>query len=121
MSGQFEESEVVTVVKRSFVVERQLRKKYRCRCKQNVVTAPGSTKLQRGGRYSVEFAVEVAVSKYLDHLPLERQVRMMQREGLEIDSQPDPVGPAERAGAAPGAGVRSLGGTGSGRSGDPRR
>jgi transposase len=87
MSGQFEESEVVTVVKRSFVVERQLRKKYRCRCNQNVVTAPGSTKLQPGGRYSVEFAVEVAVSKYLDHLPLERQVRMMRREGLEIDSQ----------------------------------
>jgi transposase len=37
--------------------------------------------------HSVEFAVEVAVSKYLDHLPLERQVRMMRREGLEIDSQ----------------------------------
>ena len=29
----------------------------------------------------------MAISKYLDHLPLERQVRMMRREGLEIDSQ----------------------------------
>jgi hypothetical protein len=53
MSGQFGESEVVTVVKRSFVVERQLRKRYRCRCNQNVVTASGSTKLQPGVRYSV--------------------------------------------------------------------
>ncbi|HSF17609.1 MAG TPA: IS66 family transposase [Vicinamibacteria bacterium] len=87
MSGQYEESEVVTVVKRSFVIERQLRKKYRCRCNANVVTAPAAPKLQPGGRYSVEFGVEVAVSKYLDHLPLERQVRMMRREGLEIDSQ----------------------------------
>jgi transposase len=111
---------VVTVVKRSFVVERQLRKKYRCRCNQNVVTAPGSTKLQPGGRYSVEFGVDVAVNKYLDHLPLERQVRMMRREGLEIDSQ-TPVGPAERAGAAPRAGVRSLGSAGAGRSGESTR
>ncbi len=87
MPGQFEESEVVTVIKRSFVIERQLRKKYRCRCNANVVTAPAATKLQPGGRYSVEFGVDVAVSKYLDHLPLERQVRMMRREGLEIDSQ----------------------------------
>ena len=87
MKGQFEESEVVTVVQRSFVVECQRRQKYRCRCNQNVVTAPGPKKLQPGGRYSAEFAVEVAVSKYLDHLPLERQVRMMRREGLDIDSQ----------------------------------
>jgi transposase len=87
MTGQYEDSEVVTVVKRSFVLERYRRKKYRCRCNANVVTAPAAAKLQPGGRYSVEFGVDVAISKYLDHLPLERQVRMMRREGLEIDSQ----------------------------------
>jgi transposase len=65
-----------------------------------VVTAPGPEKLIPGGRYTVEFAVEVAVGKYTDHLPLERQVRMMAREGLEVDS-PDPVGPSSRAGDAP--------------------
>jgi hypothetical protein len=52
-----------------------------------VVTAPGPEKLIPGGRYTVEFAVEVAVGKYTDHLPLERQVRMMAREGLEVNSQ----------------------------------
>jgi len=31
--------------------------------------------------------VEVAIDKYLDHLPLERQARRMAREGLTIDSQ----------------------------------
>ena len=31
--------------------------------------------------------MEVATSKYLDHLPLERQARIMKREGLQIDSQ----------------------------------
>jgi len=34
---------------------------------------------RRGRRYSADFAVEVAISKYLDHLPLERQVRIMRR------------------------------------------
>ena len=29
----------------------------------------------------------VAVAKYADHLPLERQVRMMAREGLIVESQ----------------------------------
>jgi transposase len=40
-----------------------------------------------GGCYAPEFAVGVAVAKYADHLPLERQVRMMAREGLRVDSQ----------------------------------
>ncbi len=55
-------------------------------------TAPGPLRLAarpdaRGARYAPEFAIEVAVGKYLDHLPLERQVRIMRREGLTIDSQ----------------------------------
>lgn len=87
MGDQCEESEEITVVQRRFVVMKQRRQKYRCRCNASVVTAPGPLKLQEGARYSVEFAVEVAAGKYIDHLPLERQVRIMHREGLEIDSQ----------------------------------
>jgi len=52
-----------------------------------VVTAPGPLKLTPGGRYSPEFAVHVAESKYLDHLPLERQARAMGRKCLDIDAQ----------------------------------
>lgn len=87
MKGQFEESEEITVVQREFKLVKHLRKKYRCACNACVVTAPGPLKLQAGGRYSIEFAVEVAAAKYLDHLPLERQVRMMTREGLVVSSQ----------------------------------
>jgi len=87
MKGQFEESEWITVIHREFRRERIRQKKYRCSCNANVVTAPGPEKLIPGGRYTVEFAAEVAVGKYTDHLPLERQVRMMAREGLEVDSQ----------------------------------
>jgi len=82
-----EDGEEITVVERRFVCARHRRKKYRCRCNGAVVTAPGPAKLIPGGRYSVEFAVEVACDKYLDHLPLERQARRMEREGLRIDSQ----------------------------------
>lgn len=85
--GQFEESEEIDVLERRFVLRKHLRKKYRCQCGGCVETAPGPEKLFPGARYSIDFAVEIAVGKYLDHLPLERQVRMMRREGLTIDSQ----------------------------------
>jgi transposase len=85
--GQFEESQEVTVVERRFVLRKHLRKKYRCTCGACVKTAPAPERLIAGGRYSTEFAVEVAAQKYLDHLPLERQARIMKREGLAVDSQ----------------------------------
>jgi transposase len=87
MKGQQEVSDEITVVERLFLVTRHQRQKYRCRCNGAVVTAPGPHKLIPGGRYSPAFAVEVAASKYLDHLPLERQSRILQREGLVVGSQ----------------------------------
>jgi transposase len=87
MRDQHEESEEITVVQRRFELVTHRRQKYRCRCEATVVTAPGPPKLIPGGRYSVDVAVEVAASKYLEHLPLERQVRSMAREGLRVDSQ----------------------------------
>jgi len=87
MEGQTEDSEEVTVIERRFAILKHQRKKYRCACNGCVDTAPGPLKLQPGSRYSTAFAVEVAVNKYLDHLPLERQARIMRREGLTVDSQ----------------------------------
>ena len=84
---QYEDAEEIDVVERSFRIVRHRRQKYRCRCGECIVTAPGPTKLIAGGRYSVDFAVAVAVAKYLDHLPLARQVRQMARTGLTIDTQ----------------------------------
>ncbi len=87
MGDQVEESEEVTVVGVEYKVVKHQRKKYRCRCNEQVKTAPGPDKLIQGGRYSVELAVHVAENKYLDHLPLERQVRAMERRGFITDSQ----------------------------------
>jgi len=90
--GQTEDSEEITVVERRFVLVKHQRKKYRCACNGCVQTAPAPPRLAarpdaRGNRYSPEFAVEVAINKYLDHAPLERQARVMSREGLTIESQ----------------------------------
>ena len=85
--GQFEESEEIDVVARTFVLTKHKRQKYRCRCGGCVETALPPPKLFPGARYSIDVAVDIAISKYLDHLPLERQVRIMKREGLDLDSQ----------------------------------
>jgi transposase len=92
MAGQTEDAEEITVVERRFVLVTHRRQKYRCRCNGCVETAPGPVRLTacpdvRGRRYAPEFAVEVAINKYCDHAPLERQARVMAREGLTIESQ----------------------------------
>jgi transposase len=92
MAGQTEDAEEITVVERRFVLVTHKRQKYRCACNGCVDTAPGPVRLTarpdvRGRRYAPEFAVEVAIGKYGDHLPLERQARVMRREGLAVASQ----------------------------------
>lgn len=85
--GQFEESEEIDVVERRFEIKKHKRQKYRCRCGECIETAPAPMKLVEGGRYSVNFGIEVAYEKYSEHAPLERQARKMGREGLDVDSQ----------------------------------
>ena len=82
-----EDAELITVVRRQFILQKHKRQKYRCRCNAAVVTAPGPVKLIPGGRYSLEFAASVAVDKYLDAQPLTRQARAMKRQGLVVTSQ----------------------------------
>jgi transposase len=86
MRGQFGEADEIDVVERSFRIVRHKRQKYRCRCGDKIETALGPDKLVPGGRYSIDFAVDVAIAKFADHLPLERQVRQMARDGLDVDS-----------------------------------
>ena len=87
MEGQYEEHDEIDVVPLHFVFKRHRRQKYACRCGACIETALGPDKLSPGGRYSIDFAIYVAISKYCDHLPLERQVRMMARDGLVVTSQ----------------------------------
>ena len=85
--GHFEDAEEIDVVERSFRIVRHRRQKYTCSCGECIETALGPRKLIPGGRYSVGFAVSVAVAKYADHLPLARQVKQMARASLIVDTQ----------------------------------
>jgi transposase len=87
MPGQFETSEMIDVVEVSYRVVQVKQKKYVCRCGGCVETAPGPERAIPGGRYSIDFALKVALDKYLDHIPLARQERIMARHGLDVSSQ----------------------------------
>jgi hypothetical protein len=93
--GQFEDSELINVLPTRIVRERHRRQKYRAKKERDVelppiVTAPvsgGPLKIHPGDLYSLEFDIEAALNKYLWHIPLDRQVRMMFSQGLTIDTQ----------------------------------
>jgi transposase len=86
-ADHYETAEEIDVVERTFRLVRHQRQKYTCRCGACIETALGPRKLRPGGRYSVDFALAVAVAKYADHAPLARQVRQMARAGLVVDTQ----------------------------------
>jgi transposase len=87
MKGQFETSEMIDVVEVSYRVVKVQQQKYACRCGGCIETAPGPERAIPGGRYSLDFAIKVAIDKYLDHIPLARQERILRRHGLVVTTQ----------------------------------
>jgi transposase len=87
MKEQFEMSEMIDVVEVSYRVVQVKQQKYACKCGGCVETAPGPERVVPGGRYSLDFAIKVAIDKYLDHIPLARQERILRRHGLMVTSQ----------------------------------
>lgn len=79
--------EEITVVEREYKIVRQQLVVYDCQCPAEPVVAPAPVKTTPRGRYSLDFALSVAIDKYLHHLPLARQVRAMRMNGLIIDTQ----------------------------------
>jgi transposase len=87
MKGQFETSEMIDVVEVSYRVVRVRQQKYSCKCGGCIETALGPERATPGGRYSLDFAIKVAIDKYLDHIPLARQERILRRHGLVVTTQ----------------------------------
>jgi transposase len=87
MAGQFEESELIDFVEISYRLVQVKQQKYVCRCGGCVETAPGPERAIKGGRYSLAFAIKVALDKYLDHIPLARQQRILTRHGVVVTAQ----------------------------------
>lgn len=86
--GLFDKSVEIEIVERRYKKILHKRKKYRLKKeyaiaeKQVIVSAPGPVKFVPGSCYSTEFVVSVVIDKYLNHLPLERQCRIMSSLGL---------------------------------------
>lgn len=87
MPEQAETSELVDVVEVSYRILEVRQQKYVCACGGCVETAPGPERALPGSRYSLAFAIKVVLDKYLDHIPLERQVRILERHDLVVTSQ----------------------------------
>jgi transposase len=87
MKDQFETSEMIDVVEVSYRIVKVKQQKYACSCGSCIDTALGPERAITGGRYSLDFAVKVAIDKYLDHIPLARQERILRRHGLIVTSQ----------------------------------
>ena len=87
MKDQFETSEMIDVVEVSYRVVQVKQQKYTCKCGSCVETAIGPQRATTGGRYSLDFAIKIAIDKYLDHIPLARQERILKRHGLVVTSQ----------------------------------
>src|SRR5689334_15339715 len=87
MTGQFEESELVDVIEARYELVKVKQQKYVCRCGSCVETALGPERAIPGSRYSLAFAIKVILDKWLDHIPLERQCRILGRYGLIVTSQ----------------------------------
>ena len=87
LEGQAEGSEMIDVVQVRYELVEVARQKYVCACGGCVETAPGPERVLDGGRYSLAFGAKVAVDKYVDHLPLARQSRILKRHGVNAKTQ----------------------------------
>ncbi len=85
--GQEDETEVIDVVERKWVVKKAKLKKCRCPKGCHVETALGPERMVKGGRYTPNVAITSATAKYLDQIPLDRQVKMARRQGARMTSQ----------------------------------
>ena len=91
--GLYHQSGEITVFERVYqeVLHRQckykLKREFNDSKKEVLITAPGPAKLRQGSRYSIDFAIAVVTDKYEYHLPLERQRRKMEAQGINVDTK----------------------------------
>jgi transposase len=68
-----------------FVVNRYVRPRLACSCCEAIVQAPLPPRPIERGRPGPGRLAHVLVSKYGDHLPLYRQSKIFERDGIELD------------------------------------
>jgi transposase len=81
-------SEQMDYVPATVRVIETVRPTYACgSCKEGVVSAPPPPSPVERGKASASLLAHVAVSKYADHLPLNRQAGILARQGVDITKQ----------------------------------
>lgn len=85
--GHDDTAEVVDIVERKWVIRKATLKKCRCPRGCHIETAIGPQRMVQGGRYTPEVAICAAKDKYLDQIPIARQVQIAQRQGAKLTSQ----------------------------------
>lgn len=84
-SGMTEDSEYLTVIPKRYYVVRQKRHKYCCPCCHGLIeTAPAIPRITPGGSYSDEMAIDVALAKYMELMPIERYAMIAKRQGVDL-------------------------------------
>jgi transposase len=79
-------SQRLDVVPAQYQVIVTRRPKYACRaCEGAVVQAPAPARLIEGGLPTERLVAHVAVAKYAEHCPLDRQAQILARQGVAID------------------------------------
>jgi transposase len=79
-------SEQLDIVPAQLRVRVTRRPRYACRaCEEAVVVAPAPERPIDGGMATEALVVHVVVSKFCDSLPLYRQSKMLERQGIDLD------------------------------------
>jgi transposase len=78
-------AEILEYVPSRFKVIRHVRPKFSCTACQQIVQAPAPTRPIARGLAGPGLLAHVLVSKYVDHLPLNRQSQIYAREGVDLD------------------------------------
>ena len=68
-----------------FIVNRIVRPRMACACCEAICQAPLPSRPIERGRPGPGLLAHILVSKYADHLPLYRQSRIFERDGLDLD------------------------------------
>ncbi|MDQ3395272.1 MAG: IS66 family transposase [Bacteroidota bacterium] len=83
-----EVTEVLVIVPASFKVKRIIRRKWALKdsgqLEKGVLVAPIPSRTVKRGLFDESVIAHLLVSKYIDHLPLYRQKKIFEREGMKI-------------------------------------
>ena len=82
--GDGEESAEIEYVPARFIRRRHVRKRRVCRCGDTIVIAAPSPRVADGVHYGPGLHAHAVVSKCADNLPLHRQSKRFEREGVDI-------------------------------------